>query len=156
MLRGSELETCLAQVLERMEVSDEMVDASRVSPATSQISPQSRSLVGVVQVAGVVIALAPIVLVAGGVTILIGVSIIVAEEVAEALRRRKKWENECEAELKKCLLTDLADDGSVFGSQRCLMCWGECKNTKGTWPWKLEISSGEFLSCAYWVPKWKR
>ena len=157
MISGSELETCLTQALERMEVPDEVVSASQVSPATSQVSPQSRSMVGVVQVAAVVIALGPIVLVAGGVTILVGVSIVVAEEVAQALRRRKKWENDCQEELNKCLLTDLADeDGSVEGSRRCAMCWDECRKTKGTWPWKFEISSGKFVSCAYWVPKWKR
>lgn len=148
MISGSELERCLTQVLERMEVSDEMVDASRVSSATSHASPQSRSMVGVVQVAPVVIALAPIVLVAGGVTILVGVSIVVAEELAEALRRRKKWENECQKKLTECLLSSLGSRwGDVYGTSRCAMCFKQCD--ENGWPSGITIDDDVFATCNY-------
>ena len=150
MISGSELEQCLTNALERIAVPDDVA-------STSHVSPQSRSFLGVVQAAAAPIALLPIVLISGGITILVSVSIYVAEEVVEALRRKRRWENECQEELNKCLQTDLADeDGSVYGSHRCVMCWRECRNTKGTWPWTLKITSGETISCAYWVPKWKR
>ena len=147
MISGSELETCLTQALERMEVPDEVVSASRVSPATSQVSPQSRSMVGIVQVAAP-IALLPIVVVAGGITILVGVTIYVAEEVAEALRRRKKWENECQKKLTECLLSSLGSRwGDVYGTSRCAMCFKQCD--ENGWPSGITIDDDVFATCNY-------
>ena len=71
MLDGSPLEHCLATALERMDTSV----AVNLQP---NVSPQSRSAVGVVQALAAPIALAPIALTAAGVTILIGVTIYVA------------------------------------------------------------------------------
>lgn len=88
MVAGSDLEACLTSALERMNV-----------PATAlngqSVSPPSRSMVGVVQAAAAPIALAPIVLVVGGVAILVGVTIYVAttdvtvDDVLDAARRRR-------------------------------------------------------------------
>ncbi len=147
MISGSELETCLTQALERMEVPDEVVNASRVSPATSQVSPQSRSMVGIVQVAAP-IALLPIVVVAGGITILVGVTIYVAEEVAEALRRRRRWENECQKKLTECLLSSLGSRwGDVYGTSRCAMCFKQCD--ENGWPSGITIDDDVFATCNY-------
>jgi hypothetical protein len=94
MIPGSELESCLTKVLERMEITESMV-------STSSVSPTSRSVVGVVQAAAAPIALLPIILVAGGFTILLGVTIYVAveavEDVIEAARRwrPKPTKNRC-------------------------------------------------------------
>lgn len=92
MIPGSELESCLTKVFERMEITESMV-------STSSVSPTSRSVVGVVQVAAAPIALLPIILVAGGFTILLGVTIYVAveavEDVIEAARRRPITKNRC-------------------------------------------------------------
>ena len=76
MIPGTELETCLTNVLERMDIPD----------SVARTSPQSRSMVGVVQAVAAPIALAPIVLVAGGVTILVGVTIYVAAGTLDATR----------------------------------------------------------------------
>ncbi len=89
----TELEKCLTNVLKHMEITASMV-------STSQVSPKSRSAVGIVQAAAAPIALLPIVLVAGGFTILLGVTIYVAveavEDVIEAARRRPKpTKNRC-------------------------------------------------------------
>ncbi len=81
MVPGSELEACMTNVLESMVVPDSV-------SSTPHASPKSRSMVGIVQAAAAPIALLPIVLVAGGVTILVGVTIYVAVEVVEAARRR--------------------------------------------------------------------
>lgn len=81
----TDLEKCLTTVLGRMEISDSMV-------STSQVSPKSRSVVGVVQAAAAPIALLPIVLVAGGFTILLGVTIYVAvEAVEDVIEVAKRW-----------------------------------------------------------------
>ena len=142
MIPGSELETCLTRVLERMAVPEDVA-------STSHVSPQSRLFVGVVQAAAAPIALLPIVLISGGITILVSVSIYVAAEVVEALRRRPKWERDCQDQITACLASDLADKrGSVFGSSRCLMCGEFCKKTKGTWPSTVEIGGVE-VSCWY-------
>ncbi len=139
---GTELEKCLTNALERMEIPDSVVN-------TSQVSPQSRSAVGVIQALAAPIALLPIVLVAGGVTILVGVTIFVAAEAIEALRRRPRWERDCNEQVTACLASDLADrQGSVHGSSRCLMCGEFCKKSKGTWPGTVEIG-GVDVSCWY-------
>lgn len=73
MLNGNALELCLAHSLEQM-------DESRAASFQSNVSPQSRSMVGFVQALAAPVALAPIALVAAGVTILVGVTIYVATE----------------------------------------------------------------------------
>ena len=88
MISGSALEACLARALEHMDLSAAAVNAPHVSP-------QSRASLGVVQVAAAPIALAPIVLVAAGVTILVGVTIYVATEALTEKERCKKVKAEC-------------------------------------------------------------
>lgn len=142
-ISGMELEKCLTNVLERMEVPDSMTSASRVSP-------QSRSAMGVVQVIAP-IALLPIVLVAGGVTILVGVTIVVAAEAIEALRRRRTWENECDAQRAECLMSNIADQpGGLFKHTLCHMCREYCVKSGGKWPSEIERFDGTIASCAYW------
>jgi len=109
MVSGSDMEACLTRALEHMNVPDTAIHAQHVS------SP-SRSMVGVVQVAAAPIALLPIVLVAGGVTILVGVAIYVGAEVIEAARRRPK------PSLNRC--HDAAAGGETL--------WGEfCRDVGG-------------------------
>jgi hypothetical protein len=84
MISGSELESCLTKVFERMEITESMV-------STSNVSPTSRSVVGIAQAAAP-IALLPIILVAGGFTILLGVTIYVAvEAVEDVIEAAKRW-----------------------------------------------------------------
>lgn len=94
MIPGTELEACLTNVLENLEIHNSV-------SSISKMSPKSRSLVGVVQAAAAPIALLPIVLVAGGFTILLGVTLYVVaeavEDVIEAIRkyRPKPTKNRC-------------------------------------------------------------
>lgn len=76
MLNGNALEICLVHSLEQM-------DESRAASFQPNVSPQSRSMIGVVQAAAAPIALLPIALAAAGVTILVGVTIYVAAEVTK-------------------------------------------------------------------------
>jgi hypothetical protein len=100
MLGGSPLEHCLAGALEQMDV-----------PVTAHfqpnVSPSSRSMVGIVQAAAAPIALMPIALVAGGVTILIGVTIYVASEITKEKERCNKVKQGC---IDDCS-DDTLDDG---------------------------------------------
>ena len=90
MISGSALEVCLTQAFEDMELTPAILNAQHVSP-------QSRSNLGVVQAAAAPIALLPIVLVAGGVTILVGVTIYVGAGAIDAVGkyRRKPNKNRC-------------------------------------------------------------
>ncbi len=108
-ITGTELESCLTKVLERMEITESMV-------STSRVSPKSRSVVGVVQAAAAPIALLPIILVAGGFTILLGVTIYVAveavEDVIEAVRKYRP-----KPTLNRCL--DAAAGGGILWENLC-------------------------------------
>lgn len=66
MLTNSDLEACLSRALERMNVPSTALNMHH------GVTPQSRSILGVVQAAAAPIAMLPIILVAGGVTILVG------------------------------------------------------------------------------------
>ncbi len=147
MIRGSELETCLTQVLERMEIPDDVMGTSQVSPATSKGSPQSRSLVGIVQAAPVVIALAPIVLVAGGVTILIGVTIFA---VAEAVRRWPVGDNDdedCTARYDNCIERGGGGQrGNNWNESRCGTCRAVCQKEK-SWPAFVPLFGKGMVPC---------
>jgi len=79
MIAGNDIEKCLQKVLSQMDMP---------AAATNHLSSHARSTMGVVQAAAAPIALLPIVLVAGGVTILVGVTIYAGTEVIEAARRR--------------------------------------------------------------------
>jgi hypothetical protein len=64
------------------------------------VSSQSRSVMGVVQAAAAPIALTPIVLFAGSVTILIGVTIYVASEAVDAVSEAQR----CRAVKEQCII----------------------------------------------------
>ena len=91
MLNGVDIEGCLTEVLQRMVLP----------PAATRrnVSVQSRSMAGVVQAAAAPISLLPIALVAGGVTILVGVTIYVATEAVDAASESLR----CREVKEKCI-----------------------------------------------------
>lgn len=123
---GTELESCMRNVLERMEIPDSVT-------STSRVSPQSRSAMGIVQVLAP-IALLPIVLVAGGVTILVGVTIYA---LAEAIRRWPTDDNndeDCTARYEKCIDNGGGGQpGNHWHESRCGTCRAVCQKEK-SWP----------------------
>jgi hypothetical protein len=96
----------------------------------------------------VTIALADLIIEAGGVTILFAISLTLAEEVVEAIRRKPRWVEECDEHQTACLASALQRKwGSVHGSSRCLACRDKCNEADG---WPQEIKLGEKLvSCVY-------
>ncbi len=105
MINGSALEACLTRALEDMELTPNILDARRVSP-------QSRSGLGVVQAVAAPIALLPIVLVAGGVTILVGVTIYVGAGAIDAVGKYRRRPNK-----NRCL--DAAAGGTYMWREFC-------------------------------------
>jgi hypothetical protein len=109
MIPGTELEAGVTNVLENMEIISSV-------PSISKFSPKSHALFGVVQAAAAPIALLPIILVAGGFTILLGVTIYVAaeavEDVIEAVRKYRP-----EPTKNRCL--DAAAGGGILWENLC-------------------------------------
>ena len=88
MVSGSEVEQCLANALKQMNVPAAM-------NTRQGVTPQSRSLPGIIQAAAAPIALLPIALVAGGVTILLGVTVYVATEALKDTAHCKEVKEDC-------------------------------------------------------------
>lgn len=118
MLGGSPLEHCLAGVLEQM-------DAPVTANFQPNVSSSSRSMVGVVQAAAAPIALLPIAIVAGGVTILIGVTIYVATEALEERERCKRVKADC---LAYCSIDTLHQGRAEPEFTRCMRVCLEKEN----------------------------
>jgi len=75
-LRDTSLEACFKRALAAMEVPEDALQLRRAKPVSGGESTySSRANVGIVQAAAVPIALAPIVITALGVTIIVGISI---------------------------------------------------------------------------------
>ncbi len=121
MISGSALEACLTRALEDMELTPNILNARRVSP-------QSRSSLGVVQVAAAPIALAPIALVAAGVTILVGVTIYVA---TEALNERERCRKVLQMCIHKC--TEETLPTGTFNGDPFFQCRRRCLEAENCW-----------------------
>jgi hypothetical protein len=108
----------------------------------------------------IIIAMGEIIIEAGGITVVFTIALervtTAVKDGVDAARRKKKELDECQRELNACLMSDLNDAfGNVQGSQRCEMCFKHC-TTYGDWPFRISIGDDEYVSCAYWIPKWKR
>jgi hypothetical protein len=84
---------------------------------------------GNVFVLGGAVNLVPIVLVAAGVTIVVAVTVHVAEEAIEAARRRRKVEKECKELLVECLNNRWQPEwnrGRYGNEKECGACFRHC------------------------------
>jgi hypothetical protein len=118
MLDGSPLEHCLATALEQMDTS--MVQ--------SNVSPQSQGMIGVVQALAAPIALAPIALVAGGATIVVGAMFYLASEAVKERERCKQVKADCIAKCTKETLPTGTYNGDPF-----FQCRRTCLEAAGCW-----------------------
>jgi hypothetical protein len=133
MLDDQGIESCMVGVLEAMLVPRYLMKGLI---ASHPVSPQSRGAVGNVVVLGAAVNLVPVVIVAAGVTFVVVVTLHVAEEVAEARKRRRKVEKECDELLVQCLENPWQPEWnrSRFGNRKaCEFCHGECINDE-KWP----------------------
>jgi hypothetical protein len=127
------MEACMARALEDMPVPLSVVQAlSEQAEQAEAVSPESRGLMGnpLAAVVGGVISLAPAVLTAAGVTVIVGVTIYAGEEIVEAVKRRKRknrHKEQCIDSFAVCIHGDppctLLKD---FRHIVCTACMGNC------------------------------
>ena len=79
----------------------------------------------------------PIVIVAAGVTILVAVTVHVADETFEAMKRRRKVDEACDPPFYQCLNNKRQPEwnrGTYGDIKDCLGCLWECRKDEGKWP----------------------
>jgi hypothetical protein len=129
-LREPLLEACFARALAAMDVPEEALRLRGAKPVSGGESTySSRANVGIVQAAAVPIALAPIVITALGVTIIVGISIDILRNATSEDAERARCRAVNEACQQKCLPKLKHSD---FGNQfhRCMR---ECREAAGCW-----------------------
>jgi hypothetical protein len=125
------IESCMARALEGMPVPRSVLRQLDAGP----VSPQSRGVMGNALVA-VAVELAPIVIIAAGVTFVVAVSFHLADEAIEAISRRK-LEKMCYPPLYECLENPKQPEWNRenFGNRKaCEACFNECMHQNGAWP----------------------
>ena len=106
-------------------------------------------------VAGVVIVFSELVLEAGAYTIMFAVTVKVVDEaakdLADAVKRRPTWKDECTGHYETCMDTALGDrNGNHWKQTRCGICARVCITNEGSWP--SQVGNG---SCEYWKHGWR-
>lgn len=148
---------CMRNVLRDIPIAEEPLrqGAETLKYRREHANVAQRSLMGspvVIVVAGVVIVVSELALEAGAYTVLFAVTVKMADkakdDVLEALRRRRWWENDCQRRLTECLLSSIGSHwGDVHGTTRCVMCFKRC-NENG-WPSSIQIDDDVFATCNY-------
>jgi hypothetical protein len=141
-LRHAGLEACLSGVLKNVSVPSSMLNLRSSGPisggeAGGETSREARNSLGVVQAAGAVVALGPVVIIAAGVTLGIYILAAAAEETIEAVKRRRKVDLACDAAYAICAASRRQPDWNVelFGDFKdCEACRWACRNANGVWP----------------------
>lgn len=154
---------CMRNALRDMPIAEEPFrqGVETLKYRRQEALAEQRKLMGhtvVIVVAGVTIIVSEIVLEAGAITILMATTVKVIDkakdDVAEALRRRRMWENDCDRQRTECLMSDIADQpGGLHKHTLCHMCREACIQGRGNWPSQIERFNGTMASCAYWRHK---
>ena len=132
MLPDGGMEACMVSALEAMSVPLSVM-ARLTSPS---ISSESRGYMGDVTILGGAVNLLPIVIVAAGVTILVAITVHAADDLVEAIKRRRKVEKMCAQLRDQCLSSPWQPEWNreTFGDKKdCLACFFNCKR-HNEWP----------------------
>jgi hypothetical protein len=127
------IESCIVRALEAMQVPGYIVQRMM---ASQPVSPASRGAVGNILVVGAAVELVPILIAAAGATFIVAVSLHVGEEVAEAIKRRRKAQKECERLRDQCFDNPFQPEWNRdrFGKEKdCKSCFWECER-HNEWP----------------------
>ena len=125
-LREPSLEACFEGALRAMAVPKDALGLRGTKPFSGGESTySSRADVGIVQAAAAPIAMLPIILVAAGVTIVVGVTIYVATEAITEKERCKKVKADC---LAYCSIDTLHQGRSEPAFTRCMRACLEKEN----------------------------
>lgn len=144
LLPDREMEACMASALGAMVVPRSvMAMRSWRRVSGGRVSPESRAYTGDAEVVGgAIIELIPILVFVAGVTIIVGVTAhavgYVADEIAEAVRKRRRTqvEKKCDARLYECLGYHKQPEWNrkIYGDDKdCGACFRQCKREK-EWP----------------------
>ena len=127
--------SCMASVLRTMSLPASVTELRSSQRASDgRVSPQSRALTGnVLVLGGVIVNLVPIVIVAAGVTIVVGIAIELVSEMS-----KPKWISEeeyerCRKVFEACELMCRKPGGpsKYYGSYG--LCMKECRDAEGCW-----------------------
>ncbi|MDI1431385.1 hypothetical protein [Polyangium sorediatum] len=144
MIDDREIVSCMEDALHGMSLPGVVTPLRSSGPVYgNSVSPDGRTPMGhpaaAAAVAGAAVNLIPIVLAAGGVTILVAVTAHVAEEVVEAVEaagRRRAVERRCYELQEECLENPWQpeDNKKIYGEKKdCRGCLRECL-WKSIWP----------------------
>lgn len=120
------MESCMADALKSMPVPPSVLYALAQQV---EVSPQSRGVMGVLALGGVV-SLIPALIVVAGVTVVVGVAVVLSKDAIEAVKRRKREriKEECITECSDSSLPT-PDHGFEFWN-----CVNECMKRRGVVP----------------------
>jgi hypothetical protein len=128
-LREPSLEVCFERALAAMDVPEDALRLRGAKPVSGGESTySSRANFGIVQAAAAPIALLPMVIVASGVTILVGVTIYVAAQTIDAVSEAQR----CYEVKEKCIIYCSGSAGlPAPGGGRFRGCMRECMESHG-------------------------
>jgi hypothetical protein len=129
-----EMESCMTDVLKDMPVPPSAVQALTPQTEAEAVSPESRGFIGNPLLAVMVLVeLVPVVVVAAGVTVVVGVTVYTTAETA---KRQRKMEKICSPPFYECLNNRKQPKWTweKFGETKdCLACLFSCRR-HGEWP----------------------
>ena len=148
---------CTRAALRAMEVPPELFLTWMSQPLARGDRQKSaaRGLVGDLVIVGVTIALAPIIIEAAGVTIVFMIGVAIAEDVVEAVRRRRTKKDECTDGYVECMDSRVGDElGNNWNTSRCETCRETCRREK-SWPSHVLIWE-DWVPCGRLEPTWRK
>ncbi|MDC0741097.1 hypothetical protein [Polyangium mundeleinium] len=148
---------CTRAALRAMEVPPELFLTWMSQPLARADRQENaaRGLAGNLVIVGVTIALAPIIIKATGVTIVFMIGIAIAEDVVEAVRRRKSKKDECRDGYVECMDSRVGDElGNNWNTSRCETCREICQR-HNSWPSHVLIWD-EWVPCGRLEPNWRK
>jgi hypothetical protein len=132
------IESCAMQALASLPIPLSVFPLRSSEPVSGGESMRySREPLGVVQAAGGVIMLGPIIIIAAGVTLGVYILAVATEETIEAATRKRKIDQACNPPFNECLGNQKQPDWNIgdFGTGKdCLSCLWECRAEGGIWP----------------------
>ncbi|MDC3953039.1 hypothetical protein KEG38_04245 [Polyangium jinanense] len=142
LINDREIVSCMEDALHGMSLPGVVTSLRSSGPVYGgSVSPDGRAPMGhpAAAAAAAAVNLVPILIVAAGVTIVVALTVHVAEEVVEAVEaagRRRAVERRCQALLDECLDNPWQpkEEKEIYGNKKdCHGCYMECKN-HNRWP----------------------
>ena len=133
-LDGSDVEECMVGALTNMTVPSFVYERVEEELASQRVSPQSRGHMGNVMVLGGAVSLVPILIVAAGVTIIIGVTIYVSTSTRDATDEDGE-KMRCKKVLERCIekCTEETIPTGTYNGDSFFVCRRKCLEAENCW-----------------------